>query len=64
MTRYTLGNMLRLMPHWAFLLGTLQMTELLCLLDILNICSCHKTVCEFIARKPLSGLAVRFELHL
>ena len=32
------------------------------LLGILKIYSCHKTVCEFTARKPLSGLAVRFEL--
>jgi len=32
------------MPHWAYLLGTCQVTELRCLLDILKIYSCHKTV--------------------
>lgn len=63
MTCWTLGDILCLMPHWAFLLGTFQMTELLCFLDSLKIYSGSKTVCEFTALKTLSGLAVRFELH-
>lgn len=45
MSCYTLGNILGLIPHWAFLLGTLQITELLCLLGTLKIYSCHEDLC-------------------
>lgn len=43
MTCYTLGSILRLMPHGAFLLSILQIIKLLCLLDILKIYSFYKT---------------------